>query len=343
MKKPLFSIIIPTRQINDFLLLENLPALNRQTWRNFEVIVLPNNLPLDYSTLLTCYPWLKIIPTGKISRPAEKRDIGVEKATGEIIVFIDDDAYPEKNWLKNATYLFKTKRFSVLCGPGILPAAANFWERVFDQILVSWIGSGNYCYRFIPMKERFVDDYPSMNFFIKKQVFKKLGGFNSDYWPGEDSKLCEDLVYKRKEKILYSPKLVVYHHRRNNLIAYLKQHANYGFHRGAFFAHGDRNSRRVSYLIPTLFIFYLFFFLLFIIYYLLFRIGFLTSYFLILAFPLLIYSILNFLLIIQSFVNTKKIIVSLVVFPVLFLTHLTYGIIFVKGFFVGKVKKNIYE
>ena len=48
-------------------------------------------------------------------------------------------------------------------------------------------------HRFTPLKKRFVIDYPSMNFFIRKTTFEKVGGFNSDYWPGEDSKLAMTL------------------------------------------------------------------------------------------------------------------------------------------------------
>ncbi len=44
MKKPLFSVIIPTRKINDFLILENLPSLEKQTFKNFEVIILPDKI-----------------------------------------------------------------------------------------------------------------------------------------------------------------------------------------------------------------------------------------------------------------------------------------------------------
>lgn len=334
MKSPFISVIIPVKKISSYLLTESLPAFNKQTYKHFEVIVLPSRKSEDDRLWLDTYSWLRIVSTKKVTKPAEKRDIGVKKSRGEIIAFIDDDAYPNQRWLKDAIKLFTGKKIVAVCGPGILPPSANFWEKIFDEILKSWIGSGEYTYRFIPQKKRYVDDYPSMNFFILKREFMAVGGFNNDYWPGEDSKLCEDLIYKRHGLILYSPKIISYHHRRNNIIGFLKQHSNYGFHRGAFFAHGDRNSVRLSYVIPTLFVLYLFFLILNSLF------SILNTKYFILYTPLLIYFFLMIYLFIHSLVNTKKLFIAFLSPFVLFLTHLTYGILFIKGFVKGFIKKE---
>jgi cellulose synthase/poly-beta-1,6-N-acetylglucosamine synthase-like glycosyltransferase len=334
---PLISIIIPVREITDYLHHENLPAMSRQFYNKFEVIVLPNKLRSKDKELLSIYPWLRIIPTGNISRPAQKRDIGVKNSNGDIIAFIDDDAYPAENWLERAVHIFKTKKVSAVCGPGLLPHKCNYWEKIFDAILQNPLGSGGYQYRFIKDTPRYVDDYPSMNFLIKKGVFDELGGFDNEYWPGEDSKLCEDLVYKKRGKIFYHPEVRVYHHRRSNLAGFLRQHANYGFHRGAFFAHGDKNSRRLSYLIPTLFVIYLFIYLFVCLFVYFFHFpsstfSLLSSIFYLLFFPLLLYFLLSLI-----FLHN-----SLLAIPVIFLTHVIYGTMFIKGFAVALVKKNIY-
>jgi cellulose synthase/poly-beta-1,6-N-acetylglucosamine synthase-like glycosyltransferase len=254
--QPFFSVVIPLQQLSYVLLFENLPALNNQTYKKFEVIVLPNEHSQYDISLLKKYKWVRIIPTGNSTKPAEKRNIGAKQAKGNIVMFLDDDAYPRDDCIEQASNLF-TGKIVAVCGPGILPPHASLWEKVFDEVLKSWVGSGGYTYRFTRRKKRYVDDYPSMNFSIDKNIFLQLGGFKGNYWPGEDSKLCEDVVYKERKKILYHPRVVVFHHRRKDLASYVRQHANYGFHRGAFFAHGDKNSRRISYLIPTFFIFYL--------------------------------------------------------------------------------------
>lgn len=338
MPSPIFSVIIPVKQLSYYLMFETLPALSQQLYQQFEVILLPNETTQYDLSLVKKYPWLRIIPTGKITRPAEKRDIGVKHAKGKIIAFIDDDAYPTPSWLKTAVSLFTNSRLAAVAGPGLLPKNTNLWEKIFDEVLKTWVGSGGYGYRFVKQAKKYVDDYPSMNFLILKKIFNQLGGFNSNYWPGEDSKLCEDLVYKHRGKILYHPDIYIYHHRRNNLLSYLRQHANYGFHRGAFFAHGDRNSRRLSYLIPTIFVFYLCFFVLYELY------NFMNFKNLLTLLPLIFYISLMIYLLIRSFINTKNLLISLLSPFVLFLTHLAYGIMFVKGFLRGIIgKKNIYQ
>ena len=331
MKNPFVSVIIPIKEIGHYLRDECLPALDTQTYRNFEVITLPNHVSDDDKKLVSKYPWLHIIPTGKITRPAEKRDIGAKKAKGLILAFIDDDAYPARTWLEKAVYYFKTKKTEALCGPGLIPIKTNIWEKIFDEILTNPVGSGEYQYRYIKKNPRYVDDYPSMNFFIQKDMFKKLGGFNSHYWPGEDSKLCEDLIYKCNGKIYYNPNILVYHHRRNTLIGYLKQHANYGFHRGTFFVHGDHNSRRFSYLVPGFFVLYLF-----ILLFLLLR----TNLPQIVYLPLAAYLVLGFYVIIRSYIHTKNVILSVATFPALILTHVVYGAMFIRGFIIGLCKKK---
>lgn len=328
------SVIIPCKNISQFLTRENLPALDKQVYKNFEVIIIIDHNEQYNTQILKKYPWLDVLSSKKVTRPAEKRDYGFKKARGDIIAFIDDDAYPHPTWLYRAVQLFKDQKISAVCGPGILPPHGKLWEKVGDAVLHTWLGAGEYQYRFAQKKSRFVDDYPSMNFFIRTQIFKRLGGFNNEYWPGEDSKLCNDLVYKMKGKILYHPSVLVYHHRRNNLTAYLAQHANYGYHRGAFFAQGDTNSRKISYCIPTFFILYLGFLFIYSIF--LRRIFFFPVFFL----PFFIYLVALFYACIKTFLRTKDFTVSLFTPFVLFFTHTAYGILFIKGFYK---KNHIYD
>jgi len=341
------TIIIPTKKINNLLIGETLPAIDKLIYKDYETIIIVNQKTAKDDKIQKKYSWLKILFSKNTIKPADKRDLGAKQARGDTLAFIDDDAYPAQTWLTNALHHFQHRglknlsqqsksSIQAVCGPGILPKKTNIWEKIFDEVLTSPIGSGKYNYRFSQQKARYIDDYPSMNFLIKKDVFNRLGGFNSKYWPGEDSKLCEDLIYKEKGAILYDPKVLVYHHRRDNLLDFLKQHANYGFHRGAFFAHGDRNSRQYSYFIPTLFISYLIF--------LVFSFLLIAKYQILIFLPLIFYLILMFFLSIKSYINTRNIFIASVSPLVLFFTHFVYGIMFIKGLIFGLIKKDkIYQ
>jgi len=269
---------------------------------------------------------------------ASARNLCIKKSSYDILAFIDDDAYPHPDWLKKTIDLLKNQTYGAVCGPGIIPEETNLWEKVFDAILIYPLGSAQYTYRFTGKNPRFVDDYPSMNFIIRKDLFQQLGGFNNNYWPGEDSKLCNDLVYKLKQKIYYHPDILVYHHRRNNLLGYLKQHQQYGFHRGAFFAHGDINSKRFTYIIPSFFVAYLLALLLLTV------ANINNKLLIVLNLPLFFYLINIIFLSVNTFFKKKLLLIALLAPPVLVITHLLYGILFVKGYFAGLInKQNIYE
>lgn len=277
------------------------------------------------------YPWLKIIEyTGS---PSEKRNYAAQHAKGEIIAFIDDDASPKNDWLENIVgtgrdlSLPKKNTIVAVCGPGILPKKSTFLEQVFDATLTSRLGSGSYTYRFQKEDARFVDDYPLMNFAINKKVFEKAGGL-LNHWPGEDSKLCEWLV-NHKYKIEYYPKIVVYHHRKKSLFKFLKQHSRFGFKRGYFFAEGDKNSRKLIYILPSFFLIYLVF-LPFSL--LLFKNSILLLPMSVYFFGLVIFAALQVL-------KRRGLFLSLVSTLVLLLLHLTYAIYFVKGYISGGFQK----
>ncbi|MBP5511421.1 MAG: glycosyltransferase [Kiritimatiellae bacterium] len=229
---------------------EALRGLDVQTYRAFEVLVLPDE-PLELSP--RSFP-LRVIPTGKV-RPAEKRNLGIREATGEVVAFLDDDAWPVPNWLECAVKYFTLPDVGGVGGPGTTPPndpfAAKLSGRVFENPLVS----GNYRYRYRGDRVRgSVDDYPSCNLFVRKDVLEEIGGYNTRYWPGEDTILCSDIVFRAKRRIVYDPWAQVYHHRRALFLPHLRQVGRYGLHRGYFAKRFPKTSLRPGYLVPTLFV-----------------------------------------------------------------------------------------
>jgi GT2 family glycosyltransferase len=141
-------------------------------------------------------------------------------------------------------------------GPAITPPTDGFWQKVSGAVFLSKFSGGN-PERYLPIgvvKE--VDDWPSVNFMVRRHEFLQIGGFNSQYWPGEDTKLCLALTELYSKKILYVPELIVWHHRREGLGKHLIQVGAYGLHRGYFAKKYPKNSRKLKYFLPsTLFIF----------------------------------------------------------------------------------------
>ena len=246
------SIIIPFQSENDYLR-ETVSHINQLRIRSVEIILLPDGpIPSDYvqNHLKTDLP-LKIIETGPVS-PAIKRDIGAENSEGEWLGFIDDDAYPEPGWLDRLDQVKNDDAVCAVGGPQITPESDSFSQKVSGAMFLSVL-NGKAVERYWPINAHdAVDDWPSVNFIVKKDDFLSVGGFDSGYWPGEDTKLCHDLIQKGK-KIRYDPEMIVFHHRRSGLLRHLKQVGNYGLHRGHFAVKYPETSLKPAYMIPSLF------------------------------------------------------------------------------------------
>ena len=263
-KPPLVSVVIACPGPS-WMLDECLAALGGQTYRNFEVIVLPDEAigtaagkekksGDDSDAHRNSSFSLRFIPTGKV-RPAEKRNIGIAAAKGEIVAFIDDDAYPDSHWLANAVKYFSEPSIGGVGGPGVTPSGDGFLAQAGGRVYANVFVSGNYRYRYVGGRVRLdVDDYPSCNLLVRTDLLRKIGGYRTDFWPGEDTLLCDAIVLGEHKRIVYDPWAIVYHHRRRLFGPHLRQLGRYGFHRGYFVKRFPATSCRLSYFVPSLFV-----------------------------------------------------------------------------------------
>lgn len=348
--RPKFSIIIPIKEINDFLRKETLPAILRQTYQGFEIIVLPDKPTKEKLEKA------RIIPSWPKLGPADKRDLGAKKANGEVLVFLDDDSYPASNWLEKANEVFEGSKgdkgskgnleenIAGVCGPSLTPPRNNLRQKASGYVWSSWLGSGGAgAYRCAVGKSREVDDFPTVNLMIKKKDFLKVGGFDSGFWPGEDTKLCRDIVYKLGKKIIYDPEVIVYHHRREVFGPHLQQIARYALHRGYFARVLPETSLRLGYLLPTMFVISLI--LAPVLFFMFWFLDAKSWAFLVLALYILMVVVYKVALLwtgARVFLQEKNARLVFLSMSAIFLTHLVYGILFVKGFLTPTLK-SIYR
>lgn len=242
-----FSIIIPVKAINDCIR-ETVPHIQKLTDFEWELLIIVNDDDdiewLDDSRI-------KIVASGKVG-PADKRDLGASIATGDILVFLDDDSYPESNQLLVASQYFIDPDVIAVGGPGRTPPSDNFWQRVSGAVFLSRF-TGGAPERYAPLGQaRPIDDWPSVNLMVRRDIFLAVGGFDCKYWPGEDTELCLKLKETGK-KLVYAPDMTVWHHRRDGLRAHLKQVGAYGLHRGYFARQRKKTSFRLKYFAPSAF------------------------------------------------------------------------------------------
>lgn len=320
MKYPKVSIIIPVREDNQYLQ-ECVSHCSRLDYPDYEIIVLPDKMEgLSHSRM-------RVISTGAIG-PSEKRDIGIKNAQGEILAFLDDDAFPIKDWLKNVMPFFEDGNVAAVGGPGITPPNDGLREQASGLVYSSLLAAGSASYRYAPKREREVDDFPTCNLLIRKSIMDSLGGFGVKFWPGEDTKLCLHIVRDLGKKIIYTPKALIYHHRRPLFIPHLRQVRGYALHRGYFAKRFPHTSRRFSYFVPSLFVIGLF---------LGWLLGLIQPFFYKIYFGVILFYLLMVLLTSLKNKNPKK---ALLVFLGIIATNLTYGVFFLKGLFSRRLKEE---
>lgn len=328
-RDPWVTIIIPLyiicqRFFDDFL------KYNKLKYKNFDIIViadkkveLPKLSKVNYKYLLT----------GKRNTgPAEKRDLALEFAKGEICAFIDDDAYPDAQWLKEAVKWFRNPDIVAVGGPGVTPPEDSYSQKISGYILESYLCSGGTQNRFYVDHSKgfdnipsFVVDWPAYNLLVRTKTLKKIGGYGSNFYGGEDTLLCLKLI--KYGRIIYDPQVLVYHHRRKFPFELIKQISGVGLHRGYFFKRYPQTSRSVVYLLPTSLTVGLVIWLVLSVLW--------PGIFL---FPFIV-TLLG--LYILGFLSVKKhhldILASLISSLGIIMIHISYGVVFVKGLLTKKL------
>ncbi|MBU0478814.1 glycosyltransferase [bacterium] len=243
--KQLFvSIIVPAGELNKYAL-ECIDASKKLDYENFEIILLPDKKPK------TSIEGIDIISTGNVT-PAEKKNIGIKNAKGDICAFLDSDAYPDENWLKNAMPLLDDTSIGVLGGPNLTPAQDSFYQKLSGEILAKKICSGKFADRYKTGNRHFCLELPSCNFFARKKILEDIGGFNKRFLTAEDADLCFR-IRKKNMKILYSPSVIVYHHRRPLFLPHARQFWRYGQDKAGVIKR-DFTFDKLYYFIPVFFL-----------------------------------------------------------------------------------------
>jgi GT2 family glycosyltransferase len=318
--EPRVSIIIAFQKPGDYLQ-ECLVAIAELDYQDYEVILLPDE-PME-----TTGEGITIIPTGPVG-PPRKRDIGAREAKGEIIAFIDDDAYPREDWLKNAVRDFCDDTVAAVGGPASTAPSDNFWQKSGGDVLAGWMVGGVHLYRMLPKVRREVDDYPTCNLLVRGSTFGEVGGFDSPYWPGEDTVLCWKLTHQAKKKIIYDPDVQVFHHRRPLFRKHWQQIGNYGLHRGYFVKKFPKTSRRFNYFLPSLWTIFLI-------------LGWLPFLFIAGGVKFYIIIVLLYLLAaITTGVRSLNFKTTIIVAAGIVSTHIVYGINFIRGLMIRKLPEE---
>lgn len=219
----IFNIIIPSIQFSDELKFV-LKKLEYQSYRNFFVTIVLDKK----NTIIPKYKFdLKILVVGK-KNMSFKRNFAARQFKSDYIGFLDSDAYPHKNWLKNANSLLNMKNKDAVGGPSIPFPNQKYSELISHYAKRSFFVTGSLSFRKYIAKDRYCDWLEACNFFISRNNYLKYGGMDEKKFLAEDFNFFSK-IYKsnKKFKTFYSSKIYIFHKERN-FIKFLLQRFSFG-------------------------------------------------------------------------------------------------------------------
>lgn len=203
------AIIIPSVNF-DKLLAKCVKECLKQSFKNFKIFLVLDNIPKKkIKNKKIIYLQCK----GHISK---KRNFGVKCSKEKFLAFIDSDAYPDKDWLKNGIYYFKKNNFSgLLTGPDLAFPNEKGIEKIISYVNKSTFISGSKKYRKNPdTLSKYVNQASSCNMLLKKRTFLKIKGMDEDIYVGEDIAFCDKLK-KFNLKIYFLRNFQIFHKTRS--------------------------------------------------------------------------------------------------------------------------------
>jgi cellulose synthase/poly-beta-1,6-N-acetylglucosamine synthase-like glycosyltransferase len=316
MEKPMVSIVIPCKEVNGYVR-QCLGHCLGLDYGNFDIILLPD------SGIREGFPRTRVIPTGPV-KPSVKRNLGIRRARGRFIALIDSDAYPRKDWLSRALENLEGDA-GIVGGPNLSPPGDCRMRKASNDILSSRIAAGSFSARYSGRARRDVEELPSCNIVFRRDIFMRVGGFDTSLLTAEDAKFCFQ-VRELGKRVVYSPDVVVYHHRRPLFRPHLRQMWVYGRDKARILG-GFFSRKRLVYLAPSVFVLFL-------------LLGFAVSFNpwteIPLARTLYLGLIALYVLIVAAASIAKSPGRSYLIFPGIMLTHITYGL----GFLYGLVRER---
>ena len=148
------------------------------------------------------------------------RNTGLHAATGEIVAYIDDDAYPDPHWLSYLASTFRSTRHAAVGGPNLPPAE--------DGSIAECVAHAPGGPIHVLLTDSDAEHIPGCNMAFHKRALEEIGGFDPQFrTAGDDVDVCWRLQ-ERGCTLGFSPAAMVWHHRRNSVLTYWKQQTGYG-------------------------------------------------------------------------------------------------------------------
>lgn len=213
MNSPLVSIIIVNWNGAE-ILSECLISLKKQTYKNFEVLVVDNNSSDDSTKILATFNWLNVIKSRKNLGFAGGNNLGFTKAKGKYILLLNSDALMQKDSLEKLVETLEEKLDVAAVQPKFL-----YEDNTINSIgayltytgFLYYPGYGKKSTITKYEKSRYIFSGYGAGLLIRREVINKIGLFDDDYFMYfEETDLCMR-IWLSGWKVLFNADTVIHH------------------------------------------------------------------------------------------------------------------------------------
>ena len=213
------SVIIPSFQSAGTIEKCLAGVLAQAASRPYEVIVADSGPDGTATLIARRFPAVRVLKSAVRLDPAQARNWGVSESRGAILAFIDSDCVPERDWLA---------RLCAVLEGGTYDAVGGAIDNVEGATAASWAGYFCEFREFLPGGAACDRTYLTPgNTAYRRDTFEKAGGFPAGYYPLEDQVFYERLRAVNA-RIRFDPGIVVRHHHRSNVGAFLAHQRKIG-------------------------------------------------------------------------------------------------------------------
>jgi GT2 family glycosyltransferase len=193
-------------------------GLQNLQYPHFEVIVVNDGSRDNLEEIVKEYP-VRLISTPNRGL-SNARNTGMYYANGEIVAYIDDDAYPDPHWLDYLAYAYRHSDHACIGGPNLAPED--------DGPIATCVANAPGGPVHVLLSDEIAEHVPGCNLSVRRHVLLEIGGFDPIFRSaGDDVDVCWRIQHAGYT-IGFHPSALVWHHRRNSLSNYWKQQKGYG-------------------------------------------------------------------------------------------------------------------
>ena len=195
--------------------LHSLMALD---YPDYEIIVVNDGSRDSTSAIVSRFPGVRAIQQSNLGLSAA-RNAGLGAATGSIVAYTDDDCFADPDWLTQLVAQLERSDAAAVGGPNLTPE---------DGWLAACVGAAPGQPTHVLASDQVAEHVPGCNMAFRREALLAINGFDPVYRKaGDDVDVCWRLQ-QAGHFITFAPGASVWHHRRQNPRAYLRQQAGYG-------------------------------------------------------------------------------------------------------------------